>query len=296
MARLAGVALEGGPRVFCLCPPELAIHVGDACIAEIHSVLEYGSIAQFEEGPEQPADGHRYGKVLRRATLQDQAKEGEDVVLSKMALATCKARAAKRNMPLRFVRVRYSFDRTVLTVLFTSEDNVDLRELVRELTAELRARVDMTQIGVRDEAGIIGGMGCCGRRLCCCTWLGDFSSINVKMAKTQKLSLNPAAISGNCGRLKCCLRYEYEQYRELTRGLPRQGAEVECPGGGCGYVVSTDVLQQRVKVRRKDGDGMVDYPAAEVRSATSGPGREQRSADDEDFGPERSESGPAWEA
>ena len=105
----------------------------------------------------------------------------------------------------------------------------------------------MKQIGVRDEAGIIGGMGICGRKLCCCTWLRDFESVNVKMAKAQRLSLNPAAISGSCGRLKCCLRYEYEQYKEYGRGMPRQGATVDCPEGrGC--VVGRDLLTQRLRV------------------------------------------------
>ena len=292
MARIAHVELEGGPGLLCQCASDLAIHAGDACIVESDGVLDYGRIAKLEEKAGEPAEG-RHAKVLRQATLQDQAKDGENVLRNKMALETCAAKAQKCGLDLRLVRVRYSFDRAVLTVECTAEDTVDARDMVKELAGELRTRVDWRQIGVRDQAAIIGGIGPCGRCLCCCSWLRDFSSVNVKMAKVQKLSLNPASISGNCGRLKCCLRYEYEQYRDLARQLPPIGADVECPGGrGC--VVGTDVLRQRAKVRLED-QRLADYELSEIRSVMFRR-RNDRRPPDEDSGDERSESGPAGQA
>jgi len=165
------------------------------------------------------------------------------------------------------VRVKYSFDRSVLVILFAAEERVDFQEMVKEISDELRTRVEMKQIGIRDEAGITGGLGPCGRNLCCCTWLNNFESINVKMAKIQRLSLNPGAISGMCGRLKCCLLYEYENYRELGRLLPRDGAAVKCPDGK-GYVIDKDILAQRVRVRLDD-ERVLEYGADDVETIWS---------------------------
>jgi cell fate regulator YaaT (PSP1 superfamily) len=146
---------------------------------------------------------------------------------------------------------------------------------------------------VRDEAGIIGGIGPCGRTLCCCTWLRHFESINVKMAKAQRVSLNPTSMSGSCGRLKCCMRYEYDVYRDLTRGLPRNGSVVECPDGR-GMVLGTNILAQRVKVQLDD-ERIVEYAAGEVKEERTNPGKGGRMMD-ENPGHKRTESGAAGEA
>ncbi|GAG39857.1 unnamed protein product, partial [marine sediment metagenome] len=145
-----------------------------------------------------------------------------------------------------------SFDRKVVTISYTAEERVEFQDMVAELSGELHARIEMKQIGVRDAAGITGGLGPCGRRLCCDSWLHKFEAVSVRMAKNQRLSLNPNTISGVCGRLKCCLHFENECYSELGRRLPRDGALVKCPEGkGC--VVDKNVLAQRVKVRMEDG-------------------------------------------
>jgi len=286
MVRVAYIDIDGRPYLRCAVLPELAVHVGDLCIAEVKHVLEFGPMVSIEEATDAAKAAGDDARVLRRATLQDQAKADENALLSKMALETCEAKAAKYELKIRLVRARYSFDRSVLKVRFSADESVDLRELTKELVAELRARVDLEQIGVRDEAGIVGGVGSCGRVQCCCSWLRRFESINVKMAKAQGLSLNPGSISGNCGRLKCCLRYEYDVYREIGRRLPHQGARVECPDGN-GRVIGADVLVQRVKVRLDD-DRILSYGVDQLREIRQRRRKDRRS-DDEDPGRERTE-------
>jgi cell fate regulator YaaT (PSP1 superfamily) len=260
MGRLAYVVIDPGTQQKCFSPDELAIHEGDQCIVQIERALEFGRIMKIEPATE---DGRNLPTVVRCATLQDQAKANENVRISRMAMETCAGRAAAHQLPIKLIRVRYSFDRSVLKVLFSSEKHVDARELVKDVGGELHVRVETRQVGVRDQAGMIGGMGPCGRRLCCCTWLHNFDSVNVKMAKTQRLSLNPSSISGNCGRLKCCLRYEYDQYREMGRSLPRQGARVACDEGD-GVVVGVDVLKGSVRIILDD-QRVVEHEAEGVR-------------------------------
>lgn len=265
---IAYVEIGEGLRLRCYKPPDLAIHEGDECIIEVDKVLEFGRVTSFEDGAADSFAEKNLPKVIRRATLQDQAKAKESALMSKMAMETCAVKAEKHELEIRLVGVRYSFDRSVLVILFAAEERVDFREMVKEISDELRTHVEMKQIGIRDEAGIIGGLGPCGRNLCCCTWLHTFESINVKMAKIQRLSLNPGAISGMCGRLKCCLLYEYENYRELGRLLPHDGAAVKCPDGK-GYVIDKDILAQRVRVRLDD-ERVLEYGADDVETMWSG--------------------------
>ena len=287
MSMLAHVAIDDGQEMTCRSPAELAIHEGDQCVVENHRVMELGRIVKLEAAEDGPGlDGLPH--VVRRATLQDQAKAAENAVMTRMAMKSCVACAKKLGLPLRFVRVRYTFDRAILMVLFSSEENVDCHGLIHQLESELHTRLDLRQIGVRDEAGLIGGVGTCGRALCCCSWLRRFESVNVKMAKIQNLSLNPGAISGNCGRLKCCLRYEHEVYKEIGRRLPRQGAIVSTSDGN-GMVVGKETLSQRLRVRLEDGR-MLSYHADEVKELprTGHDDGDRRDAD-EDSSDERPE-------
>lgn len=288
MSLVACVEVDDGQHVRCFSPPELAIHEGDLCVIEGDRLVDFGRITKLQEDGSS-SEGKGMPRLARRATLQDQAKASENAIMSKMAMKSCAAAAKKLNMAIHLVRVRYTFDRAVLRVLFASEDDVDGRSLQKEIEGELHTRIDLQQIGVRDEAGLIGGVGPCGRALCCCTWLHHFESVNVKMAKIQNLSLNPAAISGNCGRLKCCLRYENELYRSMGRNMPRQGAVVETPDGQ-GFVVGKDILSQRLRVRLED-ERLMEYSMDEVREKSNphNNGRSRRS-DDEDPGSERSQS------
>lgn len=275
----------GGDRPFdCYGTADQAIHVGDYCILEVNGVTEFGRVVGLDRIPETVKLGNKVPRLLHQATLQDQSRARENELRSKMARDTCAAKAEEDGIHLHLVRVRYNFDRSILHILFTAEQNVDARGMIKELSRELSVRIDMRQIGVRDEAGMIGGAGVCGRSLCCCTWLKKFESVNMRMAKTQGISMNPSVMSGLCGRLKCCMRYEYEVYRDLTRGLPRMGATVKCPEGK-GTVLGTNTLAQKVKVRLED-ERIIEHEVCDVQECWAKKGRSRRGAN-EDSGSQR---------
>lgn len=260
MIRVATINLDETQTVACRVPEGLGLHPGDHCLVEIGRLTEMATVARLAER-EPGADV--VGQVLRCATLQDLTRAQENDLLAKMASENVVAGIHKMQLAMRLVRVRYSFDRSLLIVLFSADERVDFRELIRELTVKQNTRIELRQIGVRDEAALIGGMGSCGRELCCCAWMTRFESINVKMAKTQRLTLTPGAINGMCGRLKCCLRYENDMYRDLGKGLPREGAEVQTPEGP-GTVVARDILGQRLRVRLAD-NRITEQAAADVQ-------------------------------
>jgi cell fate regulator YaaT (PSP1 superfamily) len=179
-----------------------------------------------------------------------------------MVTDTCKKSVEEKKLALQIIGVRHSFDRKVVTITYTAEERVEFQEFVSVLANELHARIEMKQIGVRDAAGIVGGMGPCGRCLCCSSWLKDFEAVSVRMAKNQRLSLSPNTISGVCGRLKCCLHYENECYSCMSKDLPREGTMVTCPEGR-GRVVDQNILAQKVKVRLDD-NRVREFDASEV--------------------------------
>ena len=201
MVRKASVEIDGDRPFDCYGTADQAIHVGDYCILEVNGVPEFGRVVELHETAEDVTPGRGVPKLLHQATLQDQSKAKENELRSKMARDTCAAKAEKEKLQLHLVRVRYSFDRSILHILFTADQNVDVKAMVKELSSELGVRIDMKQIGVRDEAGMIGGVGVCGRSLCCCSWLKKFEPVNMRMAKAQGISMNPSVMSGLCGRL-----------------------------------------------------------------------------------------------
>jgi cell fate regulator YaaT (PSP1 superfamily) len=260
--RTLKVMLEDGSVQTADCPGDLAIHQGDLCVLQNGRVLEYGRVQGLETHETQRASEGQPA-ALRRATLQDQTKAHENSLHARMALTACQHKAVALKLPLKILSVRYSFDRTVLSVTFTSEERVDYREFLKEISGELKTHIEMRQIGVRDASGRVGGMGTCGRRLCCSSWLKKFEAVGVKMAKQQRLALNPTTISGMCGRLKCCLRYEQDLYQKFSQSMPGDGDEVQIPEGR-GFVVDRDIPRQRVRVRLDD-NRCFDYPAAKVQ-------------------------------
>lgn len=258
------IEVVAGEEVQCICPDGVAVHAHDRCIFDTGQVLDIGEITAISNPEcECAARTSSWPRVVRCVTLQDQAKARENDLLGKMAMDSCRAVATELKLSMRLVRVRYTFDRKMLLVLFAADDRVDFRELVKSLSRDLHCRVEMRQIGVRDEAALIGGLGPCGRVQCCTAWLKNFESVNVRMARVQRLSLNPGAISGMCGRLKCCLRYEHEQYQEALRGLPREGTLVETPDGG-GKVIDVVTLARRVRVRL-EGERVMEYDVDDLR-------------------------------
>lgn len=272
MRRRLTVRLDQGTDLECQSPAELAIHVGDQCVVKTDRSMEFGRITRIQDNMPAGSIEARLPQVLRRATLQDQSKASENSVHSKMAQSLCLKKMAELKLEMHLISVRYSFDRSVLHITFMSEERVDFRELVRQLGSELNAQVEVRQIGVRDAAKLVGGFGACGEVLCCRRWLKSFAAVGVKMAKAQRLSLNPNTISGICGRLKCCLRYEFDTYRQCAEGLPREGAPVRC-GTETGIVIDRNILARRVKVRFAD-QRILEFDGAEVTPLGGGPAHE----------------------
>lgn len=225
---------------------------GDYCIVEIERGIDYGQVISevemvLDTDIEQPLR-----KVIRVANKEDKSQIQENKKRIKSVLVACEKKIREHKLDMKLVEAEYSFDRTKIIFYFTAEGRVDFRELVRDIARIFRARIELRQIGVRDEAKMFGGFGCCGRPLCCATFLKDFEPITIRMAKEQNLPLNPSKISGLCGRLMCCLSYEYSTYREQLKGLPKEGAEINTPQGK-GRVVSINVLSRSVVVDLGEG-------------------------------------------
>ncbi|MDO9540840.1 MAG: regulatory iron-sulfur-containing complex subunit RicT [Kiritimatiellia bacterium] len=191
----------------CNGPSALAINKGDACIVQKDSFLEFGHVVM--DSGDSAVEIKGAPLVIRRATLQDQAAANENVLLSKNAWRICQEKVTGYNLPLRVMRVHYAFDRSRLAIMFTAEERIDFRQLVHDLENELHVRAEMNQIGARDAAALHGGLAPCGRIMCCKSWLQKFDNVHVSLAKNQGLPLRQASINGMCGRLKCCLRFEY---------------------------------------------------------------------------------------
>ena len=201
--------------------------------------------------------------ILRKSTVVDQGKAHENRMRAKTALRITGQYVDRLGLPMKLINAQYSYDGKLITVQFSADGRVDFRELVKQLSQEFNTHIELRQIGVRDETAILGGIANCGRPLCCCQFLKDFASINVKMAKEQDLSLTPSTISGICGRLKCCLKYEHEGYLELEKTMPRRGELCECKEGR-GRIVDRNLLTQKVTVQLDDSTHTVVCPASEV--------------------------------
>ena len=248
--KVVHVNTDNHKKLLCLCPSELMVREGDLCVIEIHKMLELARVFCIREVEGEIADTDM-PRVLRYASEQDRAMANENLRMNKIAEQTCRAKVMKYNLNMNILNVRYSLDRSTILITFTAPEYVDFKEMVKELTAELSARIQMRQLGVRDEAGLLGGIGVCGRVLCCTKWLKTPEAVNVKAARVQGLVITPSAVSGLCGRLKCCLWYEYDQYEEAIKQLPVAGNRVRCPHGE-GFVVARDVLVNKLKIRLPD--------------------------------------------
>lgn len=248
MVRVIGVRFKKAGKVYYFDPGEYDIKKEDAVIVETVRGIEYGLVVVGpKEVPEQELVSP-LKPVVRIADAHDQAVHAENLIKSKEAFTICSEKILEHQLDMKLIEVEYTFDNNKVIFYFTADGRVDFRELVKDLAAIFRTRIELRQIGVRDEAKMMNGIGPCGYKLCCATWLGDFVPVSIKMAKDQSLSLNPTKISGICGRLMCCLRYEYDTYRELNKELPKYGERVQTPDG-TGIVFATSVLKERVKVK-----------------------------------------------
>ena len=248
MAEVIGVRFKNMGKVYYFDPEEYELKIGDNVIVETARGVECGEVAMerkeiAEEDIVQPLK-----KLIRIATPDDLKKVAENAIKEKTAFDICVKKIAAHKLEMKLVNVEYTFDNSKILFYFTADGRVDFRELVKDLASVFRTRIELRQIGVRDEAKMLGGLGICGRPFCCSSFLSGFQPVSIKMAKEQGLSLNPVKISGTCGRLMCCLKYEQEAYEDLVKHTPKQESFVETPDGA-GTVSSVNLLRQQVQVR-----------------------------------------------
>lgn len=257
MVTVVGVRFKKAGKIYYFDPSDIQINKNDCVIVETARGIEFGQVVV---GPKEVLEEDIISplkSVIRIATEEDEERHTENKLKEKEALEVCTEKIEKHKLDMNLVDVEYTFDNNKVIFYFTADGRVDFRELVKDLAAVFKTRIELRQIGVRDEAKMLGGIGPCGRSLCCSTWLGDFEPVSIKMAKDQNLSLNPAKISGICGRLFCCLKYEHDVYAQILQKLPSVGSIVLTPDGE-GIVVEANVLLEFVKVKinnQKDNNG-----------------------------------------
>ena len=254
MIKIVGVRFRNAGKVYYFDPKEFTLSVGEHVIVETSKGPEFGVISTgckmvADDQVAQPLRG-----VLRIASGEDEALLAEIRIKEKEALKVCRAKVREHELDMKVVGAEYAFDGSKMLFYFTADGRVDFRELVKDLAGVFHMRIELRQIGVRDETRMLGGIGTCGRELCCATYLREFQPVSIKMAKEQNLSLNPTKISGTCGRLMCCLKNEEETYEFLNAKMPKMGAEAITSEGRSGKVVELDVLRQRVRVLFEEDD------------------------------------------
>lgn len=237
----------------------LETKIGDYVIIDAERGQDYAQVIGVPEKLSEEELKKPLKKIIRVATKEDVEQINQNKKRTKEAFQICVKKIQERKLDMKLIDAEYSFDSTKLIFYFTSEDRVDFRELVKDLAHIFKVRIELKQIGVRDEARMLGGFGHCGRGLCCASFLKGFDAVTIRMAKEQNLSLNPAKISGVCGRLMCCLSYEYENYKKYLKGLPREGEKITLPEGK-GKVISVNALKRKIVVELEEGKHIeVDY-------------------------------------
>ncbi|MFJ8066782.1 stage 0 sporulation family protein [Psychrobacillus sp. NPDC096426] len=270
MYNVVGVRFKKAGKIYYFDPVDFALKKDDYVIVETARGVEYGKVVV----PIKQVGEHDVvlplKQVVRPSTEKDRIQVEENRLESVQALALGTEKILERALEMKLVDVEYTFDRNKIIFYFTAEGRVDFRDLVKDLASVFRTRIELRQIGVRDEAKMLGGIGPCGRMLCCSTFLGDFEPVSIKMAKDQNLSLNPSKISGLCGRLMCCLKYENDEYEEAREQMPDIGDKIETPDG-LGRVVSMNILERVLRIELNDPQRVLDYTLEEIISHTENP-------------------------
>ncbi len=248
MAEVIGVRFKEVGKVYYFDPDNQKLHIGDTVIVETARGIECGKIAMENKEVGDDDIVHPLKKLIRKATKEDFKRLEENQRKEKEALKICEKKIADHGLEMKLVDVEYTFDNSKILFYFTADGRVDFRALVKDLASVFRTRIELRQIGVRDESKMLGGLGVCGRPFCCSSFLGEFHPVSIKMAKEQGLSLSPTKISGTCGRLMCCLKYEQDAYTDLLKRTPKVGAIVKTPLGR-GLVVENNLLSQTLKVK-----------------------------------------------
>ena len=267
MEKVVGVRFRNVGKIYYFNPKNYKVKVGDHVIVETARGVEYGRVVLEPRSVKEDEVVHPLKEVLRVATKEDEEHEAENRQKEKEAFKICKKKIREHGLEMKLIDAEYTFDNNKVLFYFTADGRIDFRELVKDLASVFKTRIELRQIGVRDETKILGGIGICGRRLCCHTHLSEFVPVSIKMAKEQNLSLNPTKISGVCGRLMCCLKHEEETYEDLNRRLPNIGDYVTTDDGLKGEVSSVNVLRQQVKVivNVDDEKEIREYPLDQLR-------------------------------
>lgn len=258
MKNIIGVRFKKPGKIYFFDPGNLKLSTKDFVIVETLQGEEYGKVMIANRQIPEEKLVKPLKKVLRIATYKDKKHYEENKIKEKEAFAICEKKIKEHKLEMTLVDVEFKFDNTKVLFYFTADGRIDFRELVKDLASIFKTRIELRQIGVRDEVKRIGGNGICGRELCCCSFLGNFETVSIKMAKEQNLSLNPSKISGNCGRLMCCLKYEQEVYEEKLKKLPKIGAIVQTSEGE-GIVENVETLKEKIRVKLKDDTGEFYY-------------------------------------
>jgi cell fate regulator YaaT (PSP1 superfamily) len=260
---VVGVRFKKAGKIYYFDPGELSIQKNDFVIVETVRGVEYGKVVIARKQVGEHDIVLPLKKVVRIADQKDRMIVTENKQAAEEAYKVCNEKVNEHQLDMKLVDVEYTFDRNKVIFYFTADGRVDFRELVKDLAAIFRTRIELRQIGVRDEAKMLGGIGPCGRMLCCSTFLGDFDPVSIKMAKDQNLSLNPTKISGLCGRLMCCLKYENDEYETAKEQLPDLGEIIATPHGP-GKVVGLNILERVLQVELKEQDRVLEYTLDEI--------------------------------
>ena len=268
MVKVIGVRFRNAGKIYYFAPGKYEIKSGQHVIVETARGIEYGYVVLGTREVEDGKVVQPLKSVIRMATREDEAVEEANKKKEKDAFKVCLEKIHKHNLEMKLIDVEYTFDNNKILFYFTADGRIDFRELVKDLAAVFKTRIELRQVGVRDETKIVGGIGICGRPLCCHSYLSEFIPVSIKMAKEQNLSLNPTKISGVCGRLMCCLKNEEETYEYLNSKLPNVGDYVTTDDGLKGEVHSVNVLRQTVKVIvvvDKDEKEIRDYKVDQLK-------------------------------
>lgn len=251
MIDIVGIRFKEAGKIYYFNPLELTLEVGQDVIVQTSRGIEFGTVVISNKQISEKALKNPLKEVIRVATEEDKKTHQKNIKDAADAIEICEKKIEKHGLEMKLIDSEYTFKRNKIIFYFTADGRVDFRSLVRDLASIFKTRIELRQIGVRDEAKMIGGVGICGRKTCCSYWKTSFDSISINMAKDQSLSLNPAKISGICGRLMCCIKYEHSTYKDLLKSMPDKGLKVETPDGK-GYIKNRNILNQSVNVVLKE--------------------------------------------
>ncbi|MCM1131840.1 MAG: stage 0 sporulation family protein [Ruminococcus flavefaciens] len=270
MKEIVGIRFKKGGKVYYFSPEGINFKVGESAVVDTVRGTECGEVVIANREIDDNALASPLKPIVRKADGKDLKAVARNRLREKDAFNICEEKIKLRGLDMSLVDVECTFDNSKMLFYFTAENRIDFRELVKDLAAVFRTRIELRQIGVRDEAKVVGGLGICGREICCKSYMGDFAPVSIKMAKEQSLSLNPTKISGTCGRLMCCLKNEQKAYDDLLKITPREGALVLTPDKKNGKVVDVNLISGQLRVKVDDSEVPVTYNRSEVQLVKNG--------------------------